>query len=226
MQKISPRGLAEIAAHEGIVASPYRDSAGHWTVGIGHSAAAGWPDPATERRPFTLDEIVSIFLGDIARFEERVRRAFTRPLDQAQFDAAVSFDFNTGAIDRAAWVRLFNGGQELAARDAMLNWRRPPEVLRRRRRERDLFFDRIYAGDGTASLYPADARGRVLWHEARRIDIAALIARHSPSAAPAESWWSRLGALLVRLALRLRACLSSRTGSVPEGSGQGTTRMP
>src|SRR5690606_16249002 len=135
MQKISPRGLAEIAAHEGIVASPYRDSAGHWTVGIGHSAAAGWPAPATERRPVTLDEIVSIFLGDIARFEERVRRAFTRPLDQAQFDAAVSFDFNTGAIDRAAWVRLFNGGQELAARDAMLNWRRPPEVLRRRRRE-------------------------------------------------------------------------------------------
>ncbi|MEP2947392.1 MAG: hypothetical protein ABJN11_14115 [Lentilitoribacter sp.] len=43
--KTSERGLAEIASHEGIVMSKYKDSVGVWTIGIGHTKNAGAPDP-------------------------------------------------------------------------------------------------------------------------------------------------------------------------------------
>ncbi len=51
----SLRGLIEIAEHEGIVPAPYRDSAGVWTWGIGHTAAAGGPDPVKMPRAMPQD---------------------------------------------------------------------------------------------------------------------------------------------------------------------------
>lgn len=168
MMKTSQRGLAEIAAHEGLVLSPYRDSVGVWTVGIGHTAAAGEPDPATERREFSVDEIMEIFARDIEKFETRVRDAFTRPLTQTQFDAAVSFDFNTGAVHRASWVQHFNNNDPELARDAFMAWRKPKEIIPRRKKERDLFFDGTYSGDGFVNVYPAAGDGQVLWSQGRR----------------------------------------------------------
>jgi lysozyme len=47
--KVSTRGLAEIASHEGIVTSRYKDSVGVWTLGIGHTASAGSPDPENKQ---------------------------------------------------------------------------------------------------------------------------------------------------------------------------------
>ena len=41
MMTVSRRGVLEIAEHEGIVLGPYRDSAGVWTYGVGHTAGAG-----------------------------------------------------------------------------------------------------------------------------------------------------------------------------------------
>jgi lysozyme len=175
MQKVSQRGLAEIAAHEGIVSSPYKDSVGVWTVGIGHTAAAGKPDPSTERREFSVAEIMDIFARDIAKFEARVRTAFTRPLTQAQFDAAVSFDFNTGAIHKATWVKRFNAGDMAGARKAFMDWRKPAEIIPRRAKERDLFFDGKYSGEGTAMLYPASAQGAVLWGRGKRVNVMSLM---------------------------------------------------
>lgn len=175
MQKVSARGLAEIAAHEGIVNSPYKDSKGIWTVGIGHTASAGSPNPNTERREFSAAEIMEIFARDIAKFEDRVRRAFTRKLTQAQFDAAVSFDFNTGSIHKATWVKLFNAGDIAGARKSIMDWRKPPEIIPRREKERDLFFDGKYSSDGFANLYPATATGKVLWSQGKRVNVLHLM---------------------------------------------------
>ena len=91
MQETSAKGLIEIASHEAIVLSPYLDSVRVWTVGIGHTANAGKPDPKTERRDFPISEIMDIFARDIGKFETRVRKAFGRKLTREQFNAAVSF---------------------------------------------------------------------------------------------------------------------------------------
>lgn len=207
MQKVSARGLAEIAAHEGIVDAPYKDSVGIWTLGVGHTASAGLPDPAKNRRIYALNEIMTIFSRDIAKFEARVRNAFTRTLTQEQFDAAVSFDFNTGAIHKATWVKKFNAGDIAGARKSIMDWRKPKEIIPRREKERDLFFGGKYSGNGTAMLYPANQAGQVLWDKGQRVNVLALLNKPAPAPAPkpaqppatAEHWLSRLFKLILEI---------------------------
>lgn len=167
---VSPKGLAEIASHEAIVVDPYKDSVGVWTIGIGHTASAGVPDPQKIKHSLAIWEVMSIFKRDIEKFEDRVREAFHKvDLKQHEFDAAVSFDFNTGAIHRATWVKLFNDGRRAAARASFMNWSKPPEIVHRRRKERDLFFNGRYSNIGLVSVYHADKNGRVLWSEGKRV---------------------------------------------------------
>ena len=187
MMKVSTRGLAEIASHEGIVTSRYLDSVGVWTIGIGHTVSAGPPDPKTNIREYSISEIMGIFARDIAKFEARVRKAFKRELTQAQFDAAVSFDFNTGGIHRASWVDHFNAGRDGAAKAAFMNWSKPKEIIPRRRAERDLFFGGKY-GPGLANIYPATTSGKVQWGNGRRANVFDLLKAptQKPAAAPAK----------------------------------------
>lgn len=180
MQRVSKRGLAEIAAHEGIVTSPYLDSVKVWTLGVGHTAAAGGLDPARNRREFSIPEIMTIFARDIEKFEAGVRKAFTRPLSQEQFDAAVSFHFNTGAIGRATWVKKFNAGDIAGARKSFMDWRKPKEIIPRREKERDLFFDGRYSSAGAATIYPANAVGAVQWSQGKRVNVLALMSAAEP----------------------------------------------
>lgn len=191
MLKVSQRGLQEIAAHEGIVSSAYKDSVGVWTVGIGHTKNAGYPNPAKERREFSLDEIMGIFARDIEKFENRVRKAFTRKLTQEQFDAAVSFDFNTGGIHRASWVRQFNAGNIVLAKKKFMDWRKPSEIIPRRKKERDLFFDGKYSGNGYVNVYPASGSGTVLWSKGKRMAFSAFDKEHNLIAVPNVSAVSR-----------------------------------
>lgn len=210
--KVSSKGLVEIASHEGIVNYPYFDSVGVRTVGIGHTAAAGAPDPSKELREYSVAEIMDIFARDIAKFEKRVLKAFTRPLAQHEFDAAVSFDFNTGGIHKATWVEHFNAGNIAAARKAFMNWSKPKEIIPRRKKERDLFFDGVYSNDGYANLYPANSKGQVLWSRGQRVNVAKLMnapvepAKPAPAPKPSKpqhpatgGWLSFLTLLLTRI---------------------------
>ena len=193
--RTSREGLVEIAAHEGIVTSPYKDSVGVWTVGIGHTANAGAPDPAKHMgEEFSIARIMDMFARDVAKFEARVGKAFTRKLTQVQFDAAVSFDFNTGAIHKASWVKHFNAGDMAKARKGFMDWRKPPEIVPRRTKERDLFFDGKYSSSGKAMVYPATRSGQVLWSQGVPKNVSSLMdmpteppatARTAPKAAQA-----------------------------------------
>lgn len=175
--RVSDRGLAFLAGHEGIVPYPYRDSTGVWTFGVGHTASAGPPDPAGlqrgEGRP--MAEVIEVFRRDLATFEARVGDAVRVALAPHEFDALVSFDFNTGGIYRAKLTAHLNRGDRRAAADAFMGWLKPVEIKRRRVAEQALFRSGRY-GDGTASIYPADADGRVLWSQARRVNVAELLA--------------------------------------------------
>ena len=118
---ITDRGLLALVRHEGIVPGPYLDVKSVWTFGIGHTAAAGAPDPAKLPRgmPADLDagirEAFRVFRADLARFEAEVLRAVTVPLAPHEFDALVSFHCNTGGIARAALTRHLNAGDREAA---------------------------------------------------------------------------------------------------------------
>lgn len=148
--KTSAKGVAFIAAQEGVVTRAYRDAAGVWTIGVGHTAAAGPPIP-TPGMTISRDEALAIFKGDLPRFERRVESALGA-VGSTAFDGGVSFDFNTGAIDRASWVGLFRKGEAMAARASLLQWtraggRKLAGLVRRREAEARLIFAGSY---GTA----------------------------------------------------------------------------
>jgi lysozyme len=164
--KTTDLGLLAIVRHEGIVPGPYLDIRNIWTFGIGHTAAAGPPNPANLPRgmPSDLDagirEAFRLFRKDLAVYEADVLRAVKVPLAPHEFDALVSFHYNTGGIAKATLTKLLNAGNRAAAADAFLNWRRPEAIISRREAERAMFRHEIYPG-GTIPVWSVDRSGRV-----------------------------------------------------------------
>ncbi len=145
--KASPRGIAFIAAHEGVVTKAYRDVAGVWTIGIGHTAAAGAPKPVAGMT-ITRDEAFAILARDLPAYERRTEVALGA-VAQTVFDGAVSFDFNTGAIARASWAKAYRAGNLAAARSGLMDWTRAggrqiAGLVRRREAEARLIFEGTY----------------------------------------------------------------------------------
>jgi lysozyme len=146
------RGCLTLIRHEGVVPGPYLDVKDVWTFGIGHTAAAGPPDPARMPRGMPaytqagIREVFRLFQADLAACEAEVLRAVKVPLAPHEFDALVSFHYNTGAIARATLTKALNAGTRVAAADAFLNGRRPAAIIPRREAERDLFRHGRYPG--------------------------------------------------------------------------------
>jgi lysozyme len=219
--RTSDRGLLALIRHEGVVPGPYLDVRGIWTFGIGHTAAAGPPDPALMPRGMQADldvgirEAFRVFRTDLARYEAEVLRAVSVPLEQHEFDALVSFHYNTGAIARAALTRHLSAGDRAAAADAFMNWLKPAALRARREAERDLFRHGRYPS-GTLPVWTVDAGGRVDFSKTlRRLTEgealqllrpepprAEPVAPTAPGPADFPSWLARLAALFSQLLRR------------------------
>ena len=216
---MSDRGLLALVRHEGLVPGPYLDVKNIWTFGVGHTAAAGPPDPVNMPRvmPADLDAAIRaafrVFRADLAAYEAEVRRAVTVPLAPHEFDALVSFHYNTGGIARAMLTRHLNTGDRAAAARAFMGWRKPAAIIPRREAERDLFRDGRYPG-GTIPVWAVDRTGRVDFSRPiRRLreDQALALMRPAPTPLPPvnrstpaarTSWLARLATLVSKLIRR------------------------
>ncbi len=150
--RTSTKGLLALMAHEGIVLSSYKDSVGVWTIGVGHTAAAGAPEP-TPGQTITLKEAVDIFRRDITKYEKDVNEAVKVPVQQHEFDALVSFHYNTGGIKKARLTKSLNAGDHIAAAAQFMGWTKPPEIIGRRRKEQNLFANGDYGNVNTVLVY-------------------------------------------------------------------------
>lgn len=207
------RGLLALIRHEGVVPGPYLDVKNVWTFGIGHTASAGPPDPARMPRgmPADLDagirEAFRLFRSDLAAYEAEVRRAVKVPLTPHEFDALVSFHYNTGGIAKAALTRHLNAGNRATAAAAFMGWLRPAAIRSRREAERDLFAEGRYP-TGTIPVWSVDRNGRVDFSRPiRRLTEAEALALLRPTGTPmpppaqpaaTPSWWQRLASLFTR----------------------------
>ncbi|OWU77592.1 lysozyme [Marinibacterium profundimaris] len=202
--KISDRGVLEIAEHEGVVPAPYLDSVNTWTFGVGHTAAAGSPNPEAMPRgmPQDIDGAVlralSLFDKDLDGYEARVSRVFAGvKLKPHQFDALVSWDFNTGGV---TWKHPSTGKpcqlvQEILrgdmSGDGFMGWLRPPEIRRRREAEQALFRTGKYeANGGRIPIWKVDESGqrRGILKTVSGAELRAMMAQagasHAPSVGP------------------------------------------
>jgi lysozyme len=170
--KLSKQGAMELIGHEAIVQTKYRDSKNIWTIGVGHTRAAGEPDPATYTEVMPLKEVFKLFQKDVQKYADDVNAALKVPVSQSEFDALVSFHFNTGGIKRASLVKSINAGDKKTAAKQFLSWKKPPEIMGRRKKEQKLFAEGAYSNGGKATVYPAGAKGKVMWSKGKRIDLA------------------------------------------------------
>lgn len=138
---MSAIGLEALIGREARKLKAYLDSVGIWTIGIGHTAAAGAPIPY-RGQTITREECDAIFARDIIQYEDAVRRALKVPVADHQFDALTSICYNigTGGLSGSSFIKLINAGASPAQiRAAILTWRKPTELIPRRTAEADQF---------------------------------------------------------------------------------------
>lgn len=121
--KTSAAGRKLIEQREGVELTAYKDSVGIWTIGVGHTSAAGAPKVAAGMK-ITAAQASEILSRDLATFEAAVSSAVKVPLNQNEFDALVSFAFNvgTGAFKGSTLLKRLNAGDRQAASDQFLVW--------------------------------------------------------------------------------------------------------
>lgn len=153
----SAQGLAALEAEEGVVLRAYRCPAGVWTIGAGLTAGSGVVAPKAGMI-ITKEQATNLLQRALReKYEPTVEVAMarvngstvTRP-KQHEFDAGVSFHFNTGAIRKASWVTKWRAG---AARHdisgALKLWNKGggkvlPGLVSRRERESLMLLDGVY----------------------------------------------------------------------------------
>lgn len=145
----STQGLIEIASHEGVCLSPYLDSVGVWTIGIGQTKHDGF-DPRTAG-PLTIKSAFDLFRRKIKDYEDPVNKTGLN-LTQTQYDALVSFCYNVGPGN----LRKLVSNRSLAQiGEALMLYTKPPEITERRRKEQKLFKTGEYSNkDGKVLVFP------------------------------------------------------------------------
>jgi len=173
---LTSRVALELVGHEAIVLEAYKDSEEVWTWGVGVTDASGHAVGRYKDNPQTIRRALEVYIWLLReRYIPSVLAAFAgRQLTEAQFAAALSFHYNTGAIRKAGWVRLWKEGNVAAARAAIMEWRKPAEIIGRRTKERDLFFDGRWSADGKALVIPVSKPSyKPNFRAAQRVDVSA-----------------------------------------------------
>jgi lysozyme len=114
---ISRAGAGFSLSHEAIILEGYPDpgTGGEpWTIGGGHTAAAGGMKPY-RGQIISLAKALQIFVEDMAKYSSRVEKAIKRNKSQHVIDGFSSFDLNTGKIFSGTVDDKWNAGDEAGA---------------------------------------------------------------------------------------------------------------
>ncbi|MCK0196335.1 lysozyme [Ancylobacter sp. 6x-1] len=122
---INEEGLLLIKQWEGCRLKAYRDPVGIWTVGYGHTDAAG-PPRVGAGLSLSTAEAEALLRRDLAPVEAAVEAAVKVPLTDNQFAALVSFTFNLGAANlrRSTLLAKLNAGDYAAVPKELAKWNR------------------------------------------------------------------------------------------------------
>lgn len=139
--QMSQDGLNKLVLREGLRLNAYQDVRGIWTIGVGHTSAAGDPD-VDEGLQITKEEAYEIFARDLKQYEDAVNQSIHVPLEQHQFDALVSFTYNVGVggEEHSSLARDINSGADAdTIYDDFMKWDKPAAIIGRRKSEADQF---------------------------------------------------------------------------------------
>lgn len=175
-------GRAALVSREALKTRAYKDSVGVWTIGVGHTSAAGDPK-VTPGMVITESEALEIFDRDLRQYEAAVDGSVKVPLADHERDALVSICYNIGpgGFRKSTFLKRLNEGDRAGCAKAIMSWVKPPEVTSRRTAERDQFLTPYEVALPKAR---STDRGPVKVGDAPK---ASPVAKKAPTARPAAS---------------------------------------
>lgn len=147
--KTSSNGIELIKSFEGLELEAYKDIAGIWTIGYGHTGS-----DVKSGRIISVKEAENLLRTDLESREQAVSDLVSVPLNSNEFDALVSFVYNVGseAFKKSTARTRLNAGDRVGAAEALTWWNKATvngelkEVLgltRRRLAEKALFLEPV-----------------------------------------------------------------------------------
>lgn len=145
---ISNKGLALIKKYEGFYSKPYLDPIGIPTIGYGATYYPNKVKVTMKDKPLSEKEASDLLVQMLKVYENQVALLVTKPINQNQFDALVSFTYNLGAtnLGKSTLLKKVNKNpNDPTIRDEFIKWNRAGgRVLRgltiRRKDEAVLYF--------------------------------------------------------------------------------------
>ena len=155
--KMSAAGLATVKEFEGLRLKAYKCPAAVWTIGYGHTSAAGAPIVNPDL-VITKEDAEEILKEDMEQYEAGVRKYVKVDLTQGQFDALVDFAYNAGvgALAKSTLLKRVNAGKFDEVPAEFMKWTKGggkelPGLVRRRRAE-----VKLWRGLDTEKPVPVD----------------------------------------------------------------------
>lgn len=118
---ISQAGVNFIKSFEGLMLSPYKpvQEERYLTIGYGHYGA-----DVTPNEVITTAQAEQMLKNDLASYVSGVAGLVKKPVNQNQFDALVSFAYNTGvqALGKSTLLKKLNDGDYVGASNEFGKW--------------------------------------------------------------------------------------------------------
>lgn len=138
--EISQNGINLIKKFEGCSLKAYKCPAGVWTIGYGHTNKVFADDMITQ------EEAETLLKQDLIIHCNNVTKLVKTPLNQNQFDALVSFEYNVGytAFQNSTLLKLLNQKKYNEAAEQFDRWvyagkTKLAGLVNRRKAEKELF---------------------------------------------------------------------------------------
>lgn len=141
--KLSENGLKQLHKREGLKLKPYLDVKGIPTIALGNTYYLNGRKVTMKDRALTLKEATE--LGNVVAndFAKYVDSAIKSKVNQNQFDACVSFAYNIGEVgfkNSTVLKRINVNPNDLTIATAFMMWRKPVEIIGRRKSEVAQYF--------------------------------------------------------------------------------------
>jgi len=199
---VTEQGHALIRRFEGFRALAYRDAAGIWTIGFGHTSNAGAPHVRPGMK-ISRKEGLQILGRDVASFARGIEHLLEVELSPSQFSALVSFAYNVGLENfrKSSVLRAVNAEDFAAVPRRLALWVKCkgavlPGLVNRRAAEAALFLsDDQPRAKAKQALHPAGEPIEPVAGKPLRKSSTSIAALLSGAAGLASSFSASLGEL-------------------------------
>lgn len=144
IKQMDAAGLAFLTQEEGLRNTPYLDSVGIPTIGVGMTYYPDTGKKVTLQDPqITKEKAIEYFKQMVKIYESAVYSVTRDDINQNQFNALCSLCYNIGvnAFKKSTVVKRVNANpNDSNIGDAFMMWKKPAVLIKRRQREVKLYF--------------------------------------------------------------------------------------